>query len=115
MSDTIRHFEFSTDDDIVSEEDTDNLKNDDDYILFNFGSAEAYVTVNHLQIFMREERQFGCEINFFQDESSKDFSVENYVYVMVTLLKEALSLFLFLKTKGGVMEKQKFCIRVKNH
>ncbi len=99
MSDTNRHFEFNTDDDIVGEDGTDILKNDDDYILFNFGSAKAYVTVNHLQIFMREERQFGCEINFFQDESSKDFSVENYVYVMVTLSERGTVSVSFSKNK----------------
>lgn len=85
MSDTERHFEFQEYDIEDSDNTVSELKQDDDYILFNFGSANAYVSLNHLQLYMREERQFTCEIDFFQDENSKDFSVEKFVYIMVTL------------------------------
>lgn len=80
MSDTERHYEnseiFSEDDDIVNE-----YGEEDDYLLVDFGPAKLYITLSHVHIYMKNEKKFSCEVNIFQNENSKDFSTEKFVYI----------------------------------
>ena len=54
-----------------------------DYLDINVGPAIAQLTSNHIKLIANGKEEFRCDVDIFQDESSKDFSTDKFVYAMI--------------------------------